>query len=253
MPANLRDQWQEALDHFFHIPATVVAGHLVPALERRLLPGHQCGQRTSVVVTSIDYLKTRTETVLSHDWDAVIIDEAHLCAKPHDIHGSDSDMERHLFAKAAAARCRHLLLLTATPHNGYSDSYASLLEMLGPELVENSLTGLRVRRSAAEGHVVQRRRSDIEAWYEERGTKSPFPRRDADEVLVDLVEARGQRGGLVRSDLAYLLSELGGYTGSLLGQTGANHINGWIAVHLQRRALSSPRAIQRSLPAGLTR
>jgi len=41
-------------------------------------------------------------------------------------------MDRWELAEALAAspRVRHLLLLTATPHNGYTDSFASLLRML---------------------------------------------------------------------------------------------------------------------------
>jgi superfamily II DNA or RNA helicase len=248
VPANLRDQWEESLDHFFHIPAVVVAGHLLPALQRQLLPGQSVWSANDVVVASIDYLKTRTQTVLAHGWDAIVIDEAHLCAKPHTLtQSSNPDMERWRFAEAAAEHCRHLLLLTATPHNGYTDSYASLLSMLDPSLTSESRGGVSIHRDRAERHVVQRRRDDIEAWYDVRGMESPFPDRDADEVLIPILESRARGTSELLSDMGILLAELGGYTDSLLGRAADNHINGWIAAHLQRRALSSPRAIQRSL------
>jgi superfamily II DNA or RNA helicase len=244
VPANLRGQWADALDHFFHIDSTVVAGHLLPALERRLLPGQSVWTAHDVVVASFDYLKTRTDTVLEYGWDAVVIDEAHLCGKPHTLPGAPApDMARWRFAQEAARRSRHLLLLTATPHNGYTDSYASLLQMLSEELViENPDGSVTVRRQIAKDYVVQRRRRDIEAWYEARGRKSPFPRRKSDEHLIDL-RGRGNRD----SDLKVLLRDLGGYADALFSADTTRPINGWVAAHLQKRALSSPNAIQVSL------
>lgn len=252
VPANLREQWQDALDHFFHISSVVVAGHLMPALQRQLLPGQSVWSANDVVVASIDYLKTRTQTVLAHGWDAIVIDEAHLCAKPHtQSQSSIPDMERWRFAEAAALNCKHLLLLTATPHNGYSDSYSSLFTMLDSSLVSETPAGVAIRREAAKKHVVQRRRDDIEAWYREREMESPFPKRDPDEILVPIMESRSRGISERLSEMGILLAELGGYTDSLLGQATQGQINGWIAAHLQRRALSSPRAIQRSLAARL--
>ena len=66
VPANLREQWRDALDHFFHINSTIVAGHLLAPLERQLLPGQSVWATHDVVIASVDYLKTRTEQVLSY-------------------------------------------------------------------------------------------------------------------------------------------------------------------------------------------
>jgi superfamily II DNA or RNA helicase len=243
VPAPLRDQWRDALEHFFHLNATVVAGHLLPALERRLLPGQSVWSAHDIVVASVDYLKTRPETVLSHGWDVILIDEAHLCAKPHTFPGAaEPDMARWAFATEAARRARHLLLLTATPHNGYSDSFASLFEMLDPALVDHSASGPIVRRDRAAPHVVQRRRADIEAWYTERGQQSPFPTRDSDEQIIDLQTA---------PDMRHLLQELSGYTEALFGAAHASPMNGWVAAHFQRRALSSPHALRQSVRSRL--
>ena len=239
VPASLREQWCDALEHFFHLDATVIAGHLLPALERRLLPGQSVWSAHDIVVTSIDYVKTRTAEVLSHDWDVLVIDEAHICAQPHSLPGaSEPDMARWQFAAEAAQRTPHLLLLTATPHNGYSDSFASLFKMLDPALVVDVPTGPQIQRNAARRHVAQRTRRDIEAWYGHRERRSPFPRRDADEQIVDLRRA---------PDLRYLLQDLAGYTDVLLGTHDHYPLNGWVAAHIQRRALSSPEALRISL------
>ena len=84
VPANLREQWQESLDHFFHISSVIVAGHLLPALQRQLLPGQSVWSANDVVVASIDYLKTRTQTVLAHGWGAIVFDCSPLVRQaPH--------------------------------------------------------------------------------------------------------------------------------------------------------------------------
>jgi ERCC4-related helicase len=239
VPANLRDQWRDALEHFFHIDATVVAGQLMPALERQLMPGQSVWSAHDVVVASIDYLKARASTVLMHQWDVIVVDEAHLCAKPHTVPGSaPPDMARWRFVAEAARCCEHLLLLTATPHNGYSDSFTSLFEMLDPKLVGNSPAGPWVRRQQAARHVVQRTRRDIERWYKQQAIPYPFPRRDADELVVPLTGA---------TKLRVLLEELSGYTAALFAADTTRPINGWVAAHFQKRALSSPEALRVSL------
>ena len=57
-----------------------------------------------------------------------------------------------------ARRCDGLLLLTATPHDGYDAHFASLIELLDPSLVDGrgGLAGLAYRR-----HVVRRLKSHI--------------------------------------------------------------------------------------------
>ncbi|WP_066374664.1 helicase-related protein [Herbidospora mongoliensis] len=244
VPANLRDQWRDTLDRMFHIDATIVAGHLLPSLERRLLPGQSVWATQDVVIASIDYLKTRTEEVLSHGWDLVLVDEAHLAAQPHTEPGrATPDMERFGFVQEAAARSRHLLLLTATPHNGYTDSYASLFRMLNPALVQDGVHGPRVQRAAArEHHVVQRRRVDIEEWYRERGVPSPFPVRRADEQIVELRRS---------PDMVALLNELKAYAGDLY-DAATGSVDRWVAAHLQKRLLSSPAALRSSIDKRLS-
>lgn len=241
VPANLREQWRDALDHFFHIQATLVSGTLLPALERRLLPGQSVWGSHDVVIASIDYLKTRTAQVLSYPWDLVVIDEAHMCAQPHvsaSMGRSKPEMARWQFAEAIADHANHLLLLTATPHNGYTDSYSSLFRMLDATLVVESDDGPRILRDKArKDFIVQRRRADIEGWYEQRGTISPFPTREADEYPVSLDRFPA---------MADLLDRLRDYA-TVLYENAQSTVDQWIAAHLQKRALSSPAALQQSI------
>ena len=232
VPANLRDQWVEALDHFFHLDATVISSDRLPSLERRLLPGQSPWEAHDLVVASVDYLKLHPALVLAYPWDVAIVDEAHLCARPHRQPGApEPDMRRWEFAKKLAVKAHHLLLLTATPHSGYTDSYASLLELLNPALVN----GNTIRRKRARAHVCQRRRKDIESWYANRGS-SPFPNREQDETIVT-----------PSKEQARLLDHLRAYTDELDAGSERRPLNAWVAAHLQKRALSSAFALRETI------
>jgi len=179
----------------------------------------------------------------------VIIDEAHQVAKPHKS-GPDQriTMDRWALARALAGskRVRHLLLLTATPHNGYTDSFASLLRMLDVGAVAGPAHAPRIVRPVAGRYVCQRRREDVEAWFQDDGTggraaSSPFPERDQDEVIVPptsyemdairAVEAYGQRVLAQAADAS----------------AGIRMLAHWTVLHFHKRALSSPEALRCSL------
>lgn len=231
VPASLREQWQEALRDFFHIETVIIAGHTRSALERRLLPGQSPWEAFPFVVVSIDYAKMHVGEILAHKWDLAIVDEAHIAARPHQAPGrSQQEMLRWEFVERLSKRVDHLLLLSATPHNGYTDSFASLIEILNPA----AATPERIDRELAVPHVVQRRRQDIEAWYGAEGRR-PFPTRDQREDIIDLSVAERN-----------LLDRLRKYT-ERIESRGSSVLNFWVAAHFQRRALSSPEALRKSL------
>jgi len=246
VPANLREQWREALDYFFHIPARIISTRHRREMERELPAGANPWEHYRYLITSVDYAKQAgvKNQILEQRWDIVVIDEAHQVAKPHQS-GPDQRvrMDRWELAEALAAspRVRHLLLLTATPHNGYTDSFASLLRMLGVGAVTGPVHDPQIIRSVAERYVCQRRRQDVEAWFQDDPTRSPFPERDQTEVIVPptayemdairAVEAYGRRVLQQAAD------------GSVQARTLAH----WTVMHLHKRALSSPEALRCSL------
>ncbi|MBY0307444.1 MAG: SWF/SNF helicase family protein, partial [Phycisphaerales bacterium] len=120
---------------------------------------------------------------------------------------------------------------------GHIESFASLIDLLEVEAVTWPADGRApvIEHASAAPHVVQRRRDDIRAWFEEAGERYPFPTRDQDETVVPL----GKQEHAV-------LAALRDYTSGLVRRSSAP-INGWVALHLQKRALSSPAALRRSL------
>ena len=84
-------------------------------------------------------------------WDMVIIDEAH-----HVAQRGAKDKNLAELGRVVAERCEALLLLTATPHDGKAEAFASLLRLLDPYLVVDPdhldpaiVRPLRVRRLKA--------------------------------------------------------------------------------------------------------
>jgi superfamily II DNA or RNA helicase len=118
-PAGLRQQWVEELDARFRLTPALLDVREVSRRQQALPVGVNPWSTEPIVVTSIDYVK-RPEVlpaVLDCRWDVVIVDEAH---------GAVSGTDRH---EAASALCRlapHVLLLTATPHNGDVGAFESL-------------------------------------------------------------------------------------------------------------------------------
>ncbi|MCP4535875.1 MAG: DEAD/DEAH box helicase [Chloroflexi bacterium] len=256
VPANLREQWREALDYFFHIPARIISARHRREMERELPAGANPWEHYRFLITSVDYAKQPAikNQILEQRWDIVLIDEAHQVAKPHQS-GPDQRvrMDRWELGKllAASSRVRHLLLLTATPHNGYTDSFASLLRMLDVGAVTGPVHAPQVARSAAEPYVCQRRREDVETWFQDdaahgdvargRVSSSPFPERDQDEVIVpptayemDAIRAVETYGNQVLQQAS-------------IGSVQARTLAHWTVMHMHKRALSSPEALRCSL------
>ncbi|MEA2034037.1 MAG: DEAD/DEAH box helicase, partial [Euryarchaeota archaeon] len=189
-PQNLREQWRDAFRYFFRINAEIFSSVHLRGLEKNIPPGMNPWEYYPCVITSIDYIKSERirPFALSADWDCVIIDEAHLAAKPHQSTEKESiSMLRHIMAKEIAKKANHLLLLTATPHNGYTDTFASLLRMLDCGIVSGPLHEPVIDRAAAKDNVCQRRRKDVVDWFRANAAEdNPFPTRDQKEVSVDL-------------------------------------------------------------------
>lgn len=243
-PANLREQWKDAFNHFFHIDAEIISTRHRKAMEKELPPGANPWEHHSKLIASIDYAKQPSvrNQILEQDWDLCIIDEAHNAAKPHQTSADQTvDMQRWNVATDLADHAKHLLLLTATPHNGYSDSFASLLRMLDVGAVSGPQHDPVINRDVAKKHVVQRRRDDVKEWFKDGDQKSPFPERDQDEVYVRPTTYEKEVLDAVRTYGDTLLSTAS--SGSTHGQTLAR----WSIIHFLKRTLSSPEALRRSL------
>jgi len=87
----------------------------------------------------------------------VLLDEAYPCVRLGSS-GDWEDSSRWRLAEVLASRCDGLLLLTATPHDGFDPHFDSLVELLEPSL-EDGRSGLRAERYRQ--HVVRWRKKLI--------------------------------------------------------------------------------------------
>ncbi|MHA1439274.1 MAG: helicase-related protein, partial [Promethearchaeota archaeon] len=244
VPANLREQWQAILKRFFGIDAVIMSRRNRRRLESELLVGGNPWGYYNFIIASIDYAKRPgvKEEIIQFDWDMVIIDEAHNVMRPHlgsDDESSKSFKQSYGFAKILANKVPNLLLLTATPHNGYKDCFASLLEMINKELVSlDEKKEYRILKEKAINYICQRRREDVVDWIKDsKYNKNPFPMRDSDEIyitpsqqFVETIEALNEfsQHVLQRSDRS---------------PSEEKKLNIWTILHFHKRAISSPHAL----------
>src|SRR5690554_968723 len=128
-PAGLTKQWQEELYYKFKIEDFEIYGEDFFINEPRQWKLHDC------VIGSMDRLKqpNHLESLLqTKPWDLVIFDEGHRLSRRQYGQKLDSS-ERYDLAKSLRGQTKHMLLLSATPHQGMQDKFIALLELLRPE------------------------------------------------------------------------------------------------------------------------
>lgn len=200
-PPALCDQWQKELKEKFNIDAVVIRSGTVAKLERNLpvLSSHIFSYYPHIIV-SLDYAKSdrRRSSFLAHCPDLVIVDEAHTASnrddrgtKKHGVHkrlgfpqATTPQQRYQLIQQISEKQDRHLVLLTATPHSGISQSFLSLLGLINPEFADLDLDNLpEKQRKELARHFVQRRRADVRQWMDK---ETPFPERESLESAYQL-------------------------------------------------------------------
>ena len=106
----------------------------------------------------------------------LILDEAHHAAPSSGgRYGIETKFTRAI--RDLGGRFEHRLFLSATPHNGHSNSFSTLLELLDPYRFTR---GVKVRgRKALEEVMVRRLKEDI------REVQGGFPRREVVRLVID--------------------------------------------------------------------
>lgn len=141
-PSSLQVQWQEQMRDKFGLDFRIVNSELMRDLRRRRgLHTNPWGHYPRLI-TSIDFIKrdrplrllreslpSEGESIYPRRIDLLIVDEAHNIA-PSAGGKYAIDSQRTGAVRFLVPHCEHKLFLSATPHNGYSESFTALLELL---------------------------------------------------------------------------------------------------------------------------
>lgn len=139
-PASLQIKWQTEMREKFGLEFRIVDTEYLRQLRRER--GIHCNPWTSFprLITSMDWIKGGEGLRLLKDilppqisyprkFDILLIDEAHNIA-PAAAAAYSLPSQRTQVIQRIAPHFTHHLFLSATPHNGYTSSFTSLLELL---------------------------------------------------------------------------------------------------------------------------
>lgn len=139
-PASLQEKWRVEMQEKFGLEFHVVDTDYIKQLRRQR--GIHANPWTSPprLITSMDWAKSGEGLRAMRDvlpphvgyprkFDLLVVDEAHNIAPSAGAHYA-LESQRTRFIRAIAKHFQHRLFLTATPHNGYTESFTSLLELL---------------------------------------------------------------------------------------------------------------------------
>ena len=233
-PGNLTEQWQDELASKFQLEFRIVTRDMIEASRS----GNPFSENDHLIVR-LDQV-SRNEEIQSRlaqtDWDLVVCDEAHKMSATY-FGNKLEETKRYRLGKLLGQLTRHLLLMTATPHNGKDDDFDLFMKLLDPDRFEGRAPA-GTRRSDVDDLM---RRMIKERLLRFDGTPL-FPERRATSVNYDLSP---EELDLYESVTEYVRTEFNRM--DELEHGGRKSAIGFALTILQRRLASSPAAIYHSL------
>lgn len=244
-PPSVIEQWKAELEERFGLVFEILDRAYLTRMRRERGFGVNPWRTHSRFLVSHNLLIDPTYTDPMREWlgpmlpgSLLILDEAHHAAPSSGgRYGIETKFTRAV--RDLAGRFEHRLFLSATPHNGHSNSFSTLLELLDPYRFTR---GVKVRgKKALEDVMVRRLKEDIR---EVLGDESGFPKRDVVRMAIAGLPADAPELVLSR-----LLDEYRTAREERFASTSrrVQASSGLLVVGLQQRLLSSIEAFARSL------
>jgi superfamily II DNA or RNA helicase len=240
-PPSVLEQWKAELEERFGLVFEILDRSYLGRMRRERGFGVNPWRTHSRFLISHNLLTDTSYADPLREWlgdllpgSLLIIDEAHHAAPSSGGHyGIETKFTRAV--RDLAGRFEHRLFLSATPHNGHSNSFSTLLELLDPYRFTR---GVKIRPKALEEIMVRRLKEDI------RAVQGGFPKREVVRVPLD-----GLPEDSPELELSRLLDEYRTRREERFAATSgrARAAAGLVVVGLQQRLLSSIEAFARSL------
>lgn len=232
-PGSLVEQWRDELWEKFGLEFKIFSKDLELAS-----PSGNPFDDNDRLIIRLDQVSRNEEMrdqLCAVPWDLAIFDEAHKCAA-HYFGNKLNKTKRFVLAEKLGAATRHLLLMTATPHNGKEEDYQLFLSLLDSDRFYGKFRDGVHKVDASD----VMRRMVKEELLRFDGTPL-FPERRAYTVNYTLSD---MEAALYEAVTQYVKTEMG-KAESLGGQRKGSV--GFALTALQRRLASSPESIFQSL------
>jgi ERCC4-related helicase len=240
-PPGLIDQWHDELLDKFCLDFVVIDNTSgLSMVQTRLPAGVSPWDALPRVITSLDFLKKETvcNRALRKRWDLVIVDEAHALAESGTPDNPYRTQRTRLGASLRKSS-RGLILLTATPHNGYSHSFRSLLELIEPTLAtfHGSSENLERRIDTAR---IRRMKSQIVRHLPDGSIAQVFPKRHVSGISVTGLND-------IEKELLNKVAAYCSRTARQALETEDAELVGFAMQIIKKRAISSRAALKKTL------
>lgn len=245
-PASLQLQWRDQMREKFGLEFRVVDAELMKHLRRERGLHVNPWTHFPRLITSIDFLKRERPLRLMREvlperdvfprrFDLLIVDEAHNIAPSGRGHYA-LDSQRTQAIRELAPHFEHTLFLSATPHNGYPESFTALLELLDSRRFAR---GVPPSQEQLRAIMVRRLKSELPPRWD----GSPrFPRRKLEALEVAYTEEERQVHRLLRRYSESRLKRL-----PEAGEQAERYATEFVVKLLKKRLFSSPAAFAATL------
>jgi hypothetical protein len=240
-PASMLQQWQDELEDRFGLTFVIYNRDFMARVRRER--GYVANPWTTHSRFLISHALLRDESYAGplREWlgdfrpgSMLILDEAHNAAPASaSMYAIDSGFTRII--RVISGRFEHRLFLSATPHNGHSNSFSALLEILDPQ---RFCRRVKVTPKARDTVMVRRLKSDL------REIGSNFPKREVVPIKIG-----GLPADAPELRLAELLSQYGDLREARVHDADRKiqQASALVISHLQKRLLSSIEAFALTL------
>lgn len=246
-PAGLTIQWRDEMRDKFGLDFRIVNADLMKQLRRSRGLYTNPWTHYPRLIVSIDWLKRERPMRLLREFlpgtptypralDLLLVDEVHTCA-PSGRGKYAVDSQRTKAIRELAPHAEHRLFLSATPHNGYLESFTALLEMLDDQ---RFVRGVRPKEEQLRRVMVRRLKSELPPKWD----GSPrYGRRDLDCLEVDYSDHERQAHRWLNDYAARRRKAAADKAGAAAAD--------FVTTLLKRRLFSSPRAFAETVDTHL--